>query len=151
MGSSLKDFIYTPEMWPDEVLVLEQPGKGSASGERGGKQDNSQTNNNKFVLPEELGILAIRNAVVFPGTVAPLAVGREKSKALLKDVVPNETVIGILTQRKPDTDKPGFADLYKVGTAAMVLKVIKAPQGSISIFVHGIARFEVTGVAATEP
>ena len=151
MGSSLKDFIYTSETWPDEVLVLEQPGKGSASGERGGKQDNSQTNNNKFVLPDELGILAIRNAVVFPGTVAPLAVGREKSKALLKDVVPNETVIGILTQRRPDTEKPDFADLYKVGTAAMVLKVIKAPQGSISIFVHGIARFEVTGVVATEP
>jgi ATP-dependent Lon protease len=151
MGSSLKDFIYTPEMWPEEVLVLEQPGKGSTSGGQGGKQDNNQINNHKFELPDELGILAIRNAVVFPGTVAPLAVGREKSKALLKDVVPNETVIGILTQRKPDTDKPEFADLYKVGTAAMVLKIIKAPQGSISIFVHGIARFEVTGAVATEP
>ena len=84
MGSSLKDFIYTPETWPDEVLALEPPGKGSASGERGGKQDNSQTNNNKFVLPDELGILAIRNAVVFPGTVAPLAVGREKRKTLFR-------------------------------------------------------------------
>jgi len=151
MGSSLKDFIYPPETWPDEILALERPVKGSASGGRGGKQDNRQADNNKFELPDELGILAIRNAVVFPGTVAPLAVGREKSKALLKDVVPNETVIGILTQRKPDTDKPDFADLYEVGTAAMVLKVIKAPQGSISIFVHGIARFEVTGVVATEP
>ena len=151
MGSSLKDFIYPPETWPDEILALERPVKGSASGGRGGKQDSRQADNNKFELPDELGILAIRNAVVFPGTVAPLAVGREKSKALLKDVVPNETVIGILTQRKPDTDKPDFADLYEVGTAAMVLKVIKAPQGSISIFVHGIARFEVTGVAATEP
>jgi len=142
MGSSLKDFIYTAETWPDEILSLEPPRKRSTSGGQSSDKENNQANNNKFELPDELGILAIRNAVVFPGTVAPLAVGREKSKALLKDVVPNETVIGILTQRKPDTDKPEFADLYDVGTAAMVLKVIRAPQGSISIFVHGIARFE---------
>jgi ATP-dependent Lon protease len=151
MGSSLKDFIYTAETWPDEILSLEPPRKRSASGGQSSDKENNQANNNKFELPEELGILAIRNAVVFPGTVAPLAVGREKSKALLKDVVPNETVIGILTQRKPDTDKPEFPDLYDVGTAAMVLKVIRAPQGSISIFVHGIARFKVTGVVSTEP
>ena len=151
MGSSLKDFIYTAETWPDEILTSELSKKSSTSGGQGGSKEDNQVNNNKFELPEELGILAIRNAVVFPGTVAPLAVGREKSKALLKDVIPNETVIGILTQRKPDTDKPEFDDLYKVGTAAMVLKVIRAPQGSISIFVHGIARFEVKSVVSTEP
>jgi ATP-dependent Lon protease len=151
MGSSLKDFIYTAETWPDEILAPEPPGKRSTSGGQGGSQENNHVNNNKFELPGELGILAIRNAVVFPGTVAPLAVGREKSKALLKDVIPNETVIGILTQRKPDTDKPDFPDLYTVGTAAMVLKIIRAPQGSISIFVHGIARFEVKSVVSTEP
>ena len=151
MGSSLKDFIYTAETWPDEILAPEPPRKRSTSGGQSSDKENNQANNNKFEMPAELGILAIRNAVVFPGTVAPLAVGREKSKALLKDVVPNETVIGILTQRKPDTDRPEFADLYDVGTAAMVLKVIRAPQGSISIFVHGIARFEITGVVSTEP
>ena len=91
-------------------------------------------------LPEIIGILPIRNTVVYPGTVTHLAVGRERSKALLADVEPNDAVIGLLTQRNPDTDRPGFGDLYSVGTTASVLKTIKMPQGSLNIVVHGIAR-----------
>jgi len=148
MDGTLRDFLYMEEGWSGEMSSADQPGIENLPG---GGEDNQRTNNQEFKLPDELGILAIRNAVIYPGTVAPLAVGREKSKALLKDVRPNETVIGILTQRKPDTDKPDFGDLYKVGTAAMVLKIIRAPQGSMSIFVHGIARFEVTEPVTTEP
>ncbi len=148
MDSTLRDFLYMGEGGSDEMSPAEAPGIEQAAG---AEQDNRRTNNQEFKLPDEIGILAIRSAVIYPGTVAPLAVGREKSKALLKDVKPNDTVIGILTQRKPDTDKPDFADLYKVGTVATVLKVIRAPQGSMSIFVHGIARFEVTEPVATEP
>jgi ATP-dependent Lon protease len=148
MDGTLRDFLYMGEGGSDEMSPAEAPGIEKMAG---AEEGNRRTNNQEFKLPDELGILAIRNAVIYPGTVAPLAVGREKSKALLKDVKPNETVIGILTQRKPDTDKPDFADLYKVGTAAMVLKVIRAPQGSMSIFVHGIARFEITEPVVTEP
>ena len=89
--------------------------------------------------------------MVYPGTVTHLAVGRERSKALLKDTEPNETVIGLLTQRRPDTDRPTFADLYSVGTTASVLKTIKMPQGSINIVVHGIARFRIVQRIATKP
>ncbi len=102
-------------------------------------------------VPEVIGILPIRNTVVYPGTVTHLAVGRERSKALLKDVEPNETVIGLLSQRRPDTDRPTFADLYSVGTTASVLKTIKMPQGSINIVVHGIARFRIVQRIATKP
>lgn len=102
-------------------------------------------------LPEIIGILPIRNTVVYPGTVTHLAVGRERSKALLSDVEPNESVIGLLTQRNPDKDRPGFGDLYSVGTTASVLKTIKMPQGSLNIVVHGIARFRIVERIATEP
>jgi ATP-dependent Lon protease len=102
-------------------------------------------------LPEIIGILPIRNTVVYPGTVTHLAVGRERSKALLGDVEPNESIIGLLTQRNPDTDRPGFGDLYSVGTTASVLKTIKMPQGSLNIVVHGIARFRIVKRIATEP
>ncbi|NLH42705.1 MAG: endopeptidase La [Planctomycetes bacterium] len=102
-------------------------------------------------LPEVIGILPIRNTVVYPGTVTHLAVGRERSKALLADIEPNDSVIGLLTQRNPDTDRPGFGDLYSVGTTASVLKTIKMPQGSLNIVVHGLARFRIVERIATEP
>jgi len=103
------------------------------------------------VVPDALGILPVRNTVAYPGTVTPLTVGRERSKALLADTMPNESLIGLVTQRNPDTDKPGFGQLYTIGTAASVLKIIKMPQGSVNIFVHGIARFKITKPIATDP
>jgi ATP-dependent Lon protease len=104
-----------------------------------------------FKLPKVISILPIRNAVAYPGTVTPLAIGRQRSKALLKDVVPNETIIGLVTQRSPEIEHPDFDDLYTVGTAASVLKIIRMPQGSIQIIVHGLARFKIKRRVSTEP
>lgn len=102
-------------------------------------------------VPDVIGILPIRNTVAYPGTVTPLTVGRERSKALLADTHPNESLIGLLTQRNPNRDTPTFSDLYPIGTTASVLKIIKMPQGSVNIFVHGISRFKVVERIATEP
>jgi ATP-dependent Lon protease len=117
------------------------------------ESDTQQTRENNLDLkvPDVVGILPIRNTVVYPGTVTPLAVGRERSKALLAHVEPNETVIGLLTQRHPEIDKPAFGDLYPIGTTASVLKIIKMPQGSINIVVHGLTRFRVVQRIATHP
>ncbi|MHC4115907.1 MAG: endopeptidase La [Planctomycetota bacterium] len=108
-------------------------------------------NGYEFKLPEVIGILPIRNAVAYPGTVTPLTVGRSRSKALLEEIEPNETIIGLLTQRSPETEMPGFDNLYSIGTAASVLKVIKLPQGSMHVVVHGITRFKVVQKVATKP
>jgi ATP-dependent Lon protease len=102
-------------------------------------------------LPEVIGILPLRNVVAYPGTVTPLAVGRARSKRLLTETARKESLIGLVTQRNPETDKPSFDEIYSVGTAASVLKVIKLPQGSIHVVVHGIARFKITRRIATEP
>ncbi|HUS71841.1 MAG TPA: endopeptidase La [Sedimentisphaerales bacterium] len=108
-------------------------------------------NNHEFKLPDTIGILPIRNAVAYPGTVTPLAIGRERSKALLADTRPNESIIGLVTQHNPKTDRPNFDDIYSIGTAASVLKITKMPQGSIHIIVHGIDRFKITERLTTEP
>lgn len=105
----------------------------------------------KFKLPEIIGILPLRNAVAFPGTITPLAIGRERSKALLENTKPNKSIIGLVTQRNSEKEKPGFGDLYTVGTAATVLKVIKLPQGSVHIVVHAIGRFRIVKPVATHP
>ena len=115
--------------------------------------ENSEIPNNdqKITIPETIGILPIRNAVIFPGTITPLAIGREKTKNLIDSIKPNKSVIGLVTQKESQTDTPGFKDIYKVGTMATVLKVIKMPQGSIHIVVHSLSRFKILKPVATKP
>ena len=108
-------------------------------------------NGQKLVIPNLLPILPIRNIVVFPGTVMPLNVGRQKSKNLLDEVMPGEKVIGVVTQKNADVEDPSYADLYPVGVACMILKLFKLPDGNQSIIVHGITRFRLTSIEQTEP
>jgi ATP-dependent Lon protease len=109
------------------------------------------TNGQRTVLPNELPILPIRNIVVFPGTVMPLNVGRQKSKALLDEVMPAEKIIGVCTQKSADVEDPGYPDLNTVGVASVILKLFKLPDGNQSIIVHGLARFRLLSIERTEP
>jgi ATP-dependent Lon protease len=137
--------------WLAEVVADSRttPQQSAAGGP--GENQRPTENNNEIKIPRIVGILPIRNAVTYPGTLTPLAIGRERSKALLADTKPNETIIGLVTQRNPDTEHPAFDDLYSIGTTASVLKVIKMPQGSVNIFVHGLARFKIVERITTEP
>jgi ATP-dependent Lon protease len=109
------------------------------------------SNNQKFLIPAILPILPIRNIVVFPGTVMPLNVGRQKSKNLLDEVMPGEKIIGVITQKNPDVDDPQYADLHTVGVACMILKLFKLPDGNQSIIVHGLTRFRLLSIEQTTP
>jgi ATP-dependent Lon protease len=99
-----------------------------------------------------LPVLPIRNAVLFPGAVAPFDVGREKSVALVEDLdnlgVP---VIAIFAQRDPSTDDPGFDDLYPVGCAARVLKALKHSSGNYSLILQGLSRIRLESVVQAAP
>ena len=149
MASYLNNLLlFDDQDWSSETSPDERNGVDSYLNDDGEEFEDELT---KMKLPEVIGILPIRNTVVYPGTVTHLAVGRERSKALLADIEPNDSVIGLLTQRNPDTDRPGFGDLYSVGTTASVLKTIKMPQGSLNIVVHGLARFRIVERIATEP
>src|SRR5215203_4415935 len=109
------------------------------------------SNGQKTTLPNVLPVLPIRNIVVFPGTVMPLNVGRQKSKNLLDDVMPGEKVIGVVTQKNPDVEDPEYADLNTVGVACVILKLFRLPDGNQSIIVHGLARFKVLELVKTDP
>src|SRR3954453_2814603 len=108
-------------------------------------------NGQRLTIPNSLPILPIRNIVVFPGTVMPLNVGRQKSKNLLDEVMPGDKVIGVVTQRNADVEDPKIEDLHQVGVAAMILKLFKLPDGNQSIIVHGMARFRVLEIEQTDP
>src|SRR4051794_39280644 len=101
---------------------------------------------------DELPVLPIRNAVLFPGAVAPFDVGREKSVALVEDVdnLPGP-VIAIFAQRDPSTDDPGAEDLYPVGCAARVLKALKHSSGNYSLILQGLTRIRLDQVLTQSP
>jgi ATP-dependent Lon protease len=100
----------------------------------------------------ELPILPIRNAVLFPGAVAPFDVGREKSVALVQDVDNlSAPVIAIFAQRDPSTDDPGYDDLYPVGCAARVLKALKHSSGNYSLILQGLTRIRLEEVMSDTP
>src|ERR1700710_2613206 len=109
------------------------------------------SNGQKLTIPNALPILPIRNIVVFPGTVMPLNVGRQKSKNLLDEVMPGEKIIGVVTQRNAETEDPQYEDLQPVGVACMILKLFKLPDGNQSIIVHGLTRFRLNKLTQTDP
>src|SRR5450755_282584 len=104
------------------------------------------------VFGDELPVLPIRNAVLFPGAVAPFDVGREKSVALVEDV-DNLTspIIAIFAQKDPSTDDPGQDDLHQVGCAARVLKALKHSSGNYSLILQGLTRIKLDDVTQTAP
>jgi ATP-dependent Lon protease len=101
---------------------------------------------------DELPVLPIRNAVLFPAAVAPFDVGREKSVALVEDIENlDQPIIAIVAQRDPSTDDPDQNDLYPVGVAARVLKALKHSSGNYSLILQGLVRIRVEQVVTSEP
>ncbi len=128
--------IQVPEMVSDGSKTI-RPKKPLA------KPEVKNEDNEQLVIPKELGILALRNAVVFPGTVLPLAVGRSRSNRLLDDSLQNEKLIGVITQKNPNVDEPEFHEIYPVGSVVTIIKTLRLPDGQRSIVVHGLVRFRV--------
>src|SRR4051812_16695961 len=106
---------------------------------------------NKEDIPAVLPILPLRNSVFFPGGVLPLAVGRQKTIALIKDAVRDDQVIGVVTQRKAEEEDPGAEDLHKMGTVARIVKLLKMGEDNYSLFVQGLARFRVSELVQEHP
>src|SRR5690606_12976579 len=102
-------------------------------------------------LPETLPILALKNTVLFPGVVLPITVGRDTSLRLVKDAYGGDRLVGVVAQRSVEIENPGPDDLYRVGTAATILKLIKMPDGSVSIVIQGKRRFEIKAFTQQEP
>ncbi len=109
------------------------------------------SNGQVVTVPHLLPILPIRNLILFPGTVMPLNVGRAKSKLLLEDIMPGEKLAGIVAQKDPEHDDPGFDGLHTVGVVSTVLKLFKQPDGNQSIIVHGLTRFRLLSIEKTDP
>ena len=102
-------------------------------------------------LPDSLPILALRNAVLFPGAVFPITIGREKSIRLIEDAEQNNTFIGAVPQNDLSVEDPHKDDLYAYGTVAKIVKTLEMPDGTITAILQGYKRFEVESIYDYEP
>lgn len=106
---------------------------------------------NKEDNPEELPILPLRNTVMFPGVVFPITVGRDKSIKLIKDANNGAKEIGVVAQLDGSTEDPEFDELHHTGTLALILKVLRMPDGNTTVIIQGKKRFKLGEVVSTEP
>ena len=102
-------------------------------------------------LPDSLPILALRNAVLFPGTVYPITIGREKSIRLIEDAERGNMFIGAVPQNDLSVEEPRIEDLYAYGTVAKIVKTLEMPDGTITAILQGFKRFEVENIVDYEP
>jgi len=102
-------------------------------------------------IPQVLPVLPLKETVVFPDSMSPLAIGQERSVKLVEDVVSADRVVALVTVRNAEADPPGWDDLYETGTAALVQKMIRVPDGTLRILVQGLRRIRLTGRVEDDP
>jgi ATP-dependent Lon protease len=102
-------------------------------------------------IPQELGILPVRDTVLFPGAVMPLPVGRDTSLALLDSLEGPEKLLGVIAQLDPRIEAPTGSDLHGVGTLAKVHKMVRMPNGNIVAFLEGLDRIRMVEVLGLKP
>ncbi|MBD3290648.1 endopeptidase La [candidate division KSB1 bacterium] len=96
-----------------------------------------------MAIPDELPILPLRDVVIYPSMVSPLIVARPSSVQLLEDVMKSDRIVGLVAQKSPEMDDPEPRHIFRFGTAANILKMLRFPDGSIRILIQGLERFRI--------
>jgi ATP-dependent Lon protease len=123
-----------------DIEVIEAPDLDEAIASREGKP-----------LPGALPVLPLRDTVTYPDTLTPLAVGQERSMRLVNDVLSGERMLVMVAARDPELDEPGPENLYDVGVAGVVARMLKVPDGTIRILVQGTERVRISDYVTEEP
>ena len=105
----------------------------------------------RTALPDTLPVLPLRETVPFPETLTPLAIGQERSLQLVNDVLAGSRTLVMVASRDPEKEDPGPEDLYPVGVAGVVARMLKVPDGTLRILVHGAQRVVLDEYVTTEP
>ncbi len=106
---------------------------------------------NKEELPDDIGILPLRNNVLFPGVVMPITVGRDRSIKLIQDAYNNKKQIAVVSQKDSSLEEPEYKDLHEIGTVAQIIKLLKMPDGSSTAIIQGKQRCKLESVVSEDP
>ena len=113
--------------------------------------DEDEAKISKENAPDILPILPLRNTVLFPGVIIPITIGRDRSVKLIKDADNGNKMIGVVAQKDFDIELPETNDLHKVGTVATILKMLKMPDGNITVVIQGRKRFAIDQMIQDDP
>ena len=102
-------------------------------------------------FPAELPVLPLKETVVYPESMTPLAIGQERSIKLIEDVINGDRLLALITVKDSEAGEPGWDDLYEIGTAAIVHKMIRVPDGTLRILVQGVGRIKLERHVQDEP
>ena len=102
-------------------------------------------------VPHVLPILPLRNTVLFPGVVVPISAGRDASIRLINEANETTKTIGVVAQTDENTEIPEAKDVYRLGTVARILRVLKMPDGNVTIIIQGKKRFQIEGIVEEKP
>ena len=105
----------------------------------------------KESLPETLPILPLKNTVMFPGVVIPITASRDKSIKLINDSNTNDKLIGVVSQKDSKVQSPSLNDIHPTGTVAKILRVLKMPDGNVTVIIQGKKRFSIEQILSEEP
>ncbi len=118
---------------------------------RGGADKEEKGKDDKVFVPNELPILPLRGTVLYPDLILPIMVGRKKSVKLIDDAMDADRIIGVVTQKRSEIEDPKENDLYSVGVAALILRMIRELDGSQRVIVQGISRIKIKEYIQKEP
>ena len=113
--------------------------------------DDDEAKISKEDAPDILPILPLRNTVLFPGVIIPITIGRDRSVKLIKDAESGNKMIGVVAQKDFDVELPEMSDLHEVGTIASILKMLKMPDGNITVVIQGRKRFKIDKMIQDTP
>ncbi|RYY37754.1 MAG: endopeptidase La [Sphingobacteriaceae bacterium] len=111
--------------------------------------DEAEMNNEE--VPDSLPILPLRNTVLFPGVVIPITVGRDKSIKLIREANKGDRMIGVVAQQDVNIEDPDFTQLHRVGTVALIVKMLQMPDGNTTVILQGKKRFVLKEELQSEP
>ena len=105
----------------------------------------------QVAIPDILPVLPLKDVVLFPYVIVPLSVSREKSIAAVDAALAEQRVLLLVAQRDASVEEPTAADLYTIGTAAAVMRMLKLPDGRIRLLVQGLSRVKIESILADSP
>ena len=104
-----------------------------------------------YSIPESLPILSLRSSVLFPGSITPITVGREKSMKLIHDVEAGSGILGAVLQKESDVEQAAPDHMYRIGTPGRILKTLDMPNGNLTVILHGLEKIEINEFLSSEP